>query len=420
MIRQIGAGGMAEAWLALQKGAEGFSRPVVIKKLQRWQFRDNLVQEAHMLARLNHPNLLQVIDFEDHDGELFLVLEWVDGLNVAQLRELFKPGKLPKSVMDIALWMFCLIVHQVLLALEYCHAQNPAVIHGDVTPQNILISRQGIVKLADFGIANAAKTYGNPTHAAPEILAGQKASEKSDLFQVGKVFQDLLGALPKSPLPQALEHWVQKSTHPRPERRFDSAFDMRQHLVAWLDATIKNSLWASAAEKELANVVSGVTLGSADSHLTADEKTQPLVALAGKPVPRGPKGFVMVLGFGLVLGAVYGLWPRRQHDMSAPIEVQAPWPAAQSTPASIPTPVPESLPESLEDRKKSVLEIQAKPWGIVFVNTVRRGVTPQALELDPGTFLIEVVNPELKTSAKKKVVLRAGKSSKVLFDLSHR
>jgi len=407
---------MAEAWLALQKGAEGFSRPVVIKKLQRHQFRENLVLEAHMLARLNHPQLLQVIDFEERDGELLLVVEWVDGLNVAQLKDLFVQGKLPKSVLDIALWMFCFIIHQVLLALEYCHDQQPPVIHGDVTPQNILISRQGNIKLADFGIANSAKSYVNPNYAAPEILLGQSASQGSDLYQVGIVFLELLEVLPNSALLRDLNQWVRKCVVNEPEKRFASASALRQELVGWLDQKIKNSLWASAAEKELGDLVSTVTPSSLDPNALSHEKTQPAPDPLPGP-PSRPGNFFFVLT-GLLVAALAGSggWlflktekPIVKEIMQLPPSSRPPGVAVQA-----------EVPKAAMVKKKAVLEVQAKPWGVVFVNTVRRGVTPQEIDLEPGEYSIEIVNPDLQTSTRKQVVLKAGKRRKILVDLSRK
>lgn len=408
---------MAQAWLALQKGAEGFSRPVVIKKLQRHQFRDNLVQEAKILSRLNHPQLVQVIDLEDRDGELLLVLEWVDGLNLAQVRELFLQGSLAKEIHAIAIWIFCFIVHQVLTALEYCHEQQPAVIHGDVTPQNILISRQGTVKLADFGIANAAKGYGNPAYAAPEIQRGQQANQESDIFQVSQVFMELLQILPASAGLKELRHWLRKGLAPKGSERFASALIMRQELVAWLDEKIKNSLWLSQAEKELGKLVSMVTLDSAQIESPAQQKTQPLEPEILTPRPKVSVPWFYIGGSCLVLlASLFFLvfWKTKR-----------PMPALQQSPLVSPAleqvlPVHPAETPARTVQKKVVLEVQARPWGVVFVNTVRKGITPQVMELDAGSYTVEIVNPEMKVRQTRNVVLKPGSRQKILVNLNSR
>jgi len=146
---------MGEAWLALQYGAEGFVKPVVIKKLRGQIYRDQLIREGRILSHLHHPKLLQVIALEENQGQLNLVLEWVNGFTLQQLISLSQRHLLPKAFYEGfgPLGALSYVIYDVLAALEYCHNRNPPIIHGDVTPSNILISKQGVVKLADFGIA---------------------------------------------------------------------------------------------------------------------------------------------------------------------------------------------------------------------------------------------------------------------------
>jgi len=202
--RKIGEGGMAQAWLALQMGAEGFLRPVVVKMLQSGTNRKHLIQEGRILSGLNHPNLVQVVELLQDDNQLFLVLEWINGLDLATFLLGYIPH-LKKESVSVQEWFAILIyvAQEVLEALAYCHCRKPQVVHGDVTPQNILINRQGQIKLTDFGIATLLKSedetyspvqsqtatlWGKPHYCAPEVLKGGAAYARLGYLSSGKNF----------------------------------------------------------------------------------------------------------------------------------------------------------------------------------------------------------------------------------------
>jgi serine/threonine-protein kinase len=201
--RRLGGGGMAEVFLARAIGAEGFSRPVAIKRVldglsRDPQFADMFVAEAQLTARLQHPNLVSVLDFDrDADGALFLVMELVDGVDLHQLLE---TGRLP----------FSLVIHlaiQILRGLGYAH-ELPigadgvrGLVHRDISPHNVLLSWEGAVKVSDFGIAKArAATHasgslvikGKPSYMSPEQINGRPLDGRSDLFAVGVMMFEML------------------------------------------------------------------------------------------------------------------------------------------------------------------------------------------------------------------------------------
>src|SRR5688572_22406127 len=161
VVRKLAEGGMAEIFLARQHGSEGFERLVVLKRIHSGfvadeQFRNMLIDEAHISMSLHHNNIVQVLDLGRAAGRLFLVLELVDGWDLAWVLERTEAVKRPIP-MGLALY----VMAEVCRALAYAHGRSDVhgqpmgIVHRDISPQNVLVSEQGEVKLADFGIAKA-------------------------------------------------------------------------------------------------------------------------------------------------------------------------------------------------------------------------------------------------------------------------
>jgi serine/threonine-protein kinase len=198
---RLGVGGMAEVFLAHALGAEGFARPVALKRIapglsEQTAFATMFIEEARISARLVHPNIVQVFDFHrDEAGRLFLVMEYVAGKDLASLVD---GGPLPPAVAVF-------VAIEMLRGLGHAHGlPNPdgtrGVVHRDVSPQNVLISWEGSVKVSDFGIARARDASGNvrsgevkgkPSYMAPEQIDGL-TDARSDLFAVGIVLYEAL------------------------------------------------------------------------------------------------------------------------------------------------------------------------------------------------------------------------------------
>ena len=209
LIRLAGTGGMAQVHLARRIGSEGFIKPCVLKRIAPEQahdpsIRQMFMEEARLTALLNHPNVVQTFDFGELQGVPYLAMELVDGVNLAQLcrtlnqRERWLP--LTASV-DIVL--------ALLEALEYAHTLQDLdgrplnLVHRDVSPQNTLLSRQGAVKLADFGIARhdareaatiGTNVKGKPGYMSPEQAMGAVVDARADLFSVGIILAELIAA----------------------------------------------------------------------------------------------------------------------------------------------------------------------------------------------------------------------------------
>jgi serine/threonine protein kinase len=177
VVSKIAHGGMAEIFLALQKGEEGFQKPVVLKRIlpalaEDASFVRMLVDEAHIASTLNHSNLVQVLDLGKSGEQYFLVLEFVDGWSLEQVRRRALKAKL-RLPLPLALG----IVGALCRGLAYVHTRTRngeplRIVHRDITPQNVLLSQQGEVKLADFGIA---KAVGKSEKSATGVIKGKFA-----------------------------------------------------------------------------------------------------------------------------------------------------------------------------------------------------------------------------------------------------
>ena len=202
--RRVGAGGMAEVFAARRVHAAGLEQRLVIKRLlPRFADRPEQVamflDEVRVSSVLCHPNIAQVHDFGEVDGAWFLALEQVDGPDLRTLlRALAEEGE-PLPV-QLALY----IVHEVLAALEHAHVAHLdgrplGIVHRDVCPANVMVSRQGRVKLVDFGVACSAlgdstrgAVQGHVAYMSPEQLSGRLVDPRSDLFSVGVMLHELL------------------------------------------------------------------------------------------------------------------------------------------------------------------------------------------------------------------------------------
>jgi len=200
VLDRIAVGGMAEVFLAKAYGAHGFEKTLAIKRIlpelaSDPEFAARFIAEAKVAVRLSHANIVQVFDFGRIGESLFIAMEYVDGLDLAAMLRKFKDeGRavpLP-AAFHIAI--------EIIRALDFAHGHN--VVHRDVSPSNILISRAGEVKIADFGIAVAAqphrgggpgprKVMGKWRYMSPEQARGDTLDTRSDLFSAASVIFEL-------------------------------------------------------------------------------------------------------------------------------------------------------------------------------------------------------------------------------------
>ncbi len=205
LLHKIAAGGMAEIFLARQWGQGGFFRDVVIKRLfPHYAEHEHALRmfqdEARLLAELSHPNIPQVYDLGYADGYWYLAMEHVSGYTLADLCRTAAKGHKP---MPLAVAMG--IVSQVCMALHHAHERPDRegralrIVHRDVTPQNIIISPDAVVKVLDFGVAqssarvdtDAGAVRGTYAYMGPEQVRGRPLDKRADVFAVGVILYEL-------------------------------------------------------------------------------------------------------------------------------------------------------------------------------------------------------------------------------------
>ena len=200
VLDRIAVGGMAEVFLAKAYGAHGFEKTLAIKRIlpelaSDPEFAARFIAEAKVAVRLSHANVVQVFDFGRIGESLFIAMEFVDGLDLAAMLRRFKDEH-----RQVPLPAAFHIAIEIIRALDFAHSHN--VVHRDVSPSNILISRAGEVKIADFGIAIAASPHrgggtgprrvmGKWRYMSPEQARGDTLDTRSDLFSAASVMFEL-------------------------------------------------------------------------------------------------------------------------------------------------------------------------------------------------------------------------------------
>ena len=205
LLERIATGGMAEVWRARAYGLAGFEKILVIKKVLDSLASDDefiklFIDEARIAVQLLHVNIVQVFDLGEVNGHYYMAMEYVHGQDVARL--VTRARDLGPFPIPLALF----IISEVLKALEFAHNRadedgNPLhIVHCDISPQNILVSYSGEVKITDFGISRAAfqaknlheVIRGKYAYMSPEQVDGRPLDGRSDLFSLGVVFFELL------------------------------------------------------------------------------------------------------------------------------------------------------------------------------------------------------------------------------------
>jgi serine/threonine-protein kinase len=278
VLELAGEGGMAKVYRGQTHGAAGFTRPVAIKRVlaplsQNPEFLKMFVEEARVVSELDHPNIAQIHDFDrDRAGEYYLVLEWVEGLTLGEWRRAYREhGNHTPWPLTAAIGI------EVLEALHAAHERTDAegrpapVFHRDVTPQNVMLSDCGVVKLTDFGLARAMDrssitkpgfVKGKISYLAPELTYEAEPSAQTDVFSVGVVLWEVLAGqklfkgedplkvlgtirdseVPelsefRNDLPPRLRDIVARSLRRNPIERFNSSREMARDLAAVVRAS---------------------------------------------------------------------------------------------------------------------------------------------------------------------------------------
>ncbi|MEA2568764.1 MAG: eukaryotic-like serine/threonine-protein kinase [Acidobacteriota bacterium] len=207
MLDRIATGGMAEVWKARMRGVEGFQKIVAIKKIlphlsDNQDFIEMFVDEAKLAAQLNHNNIIHIYDLGKIQSSYYIAMEYIDGHD---LKTILRRGEERDQPMQVELALF--IASKIAAALDYAHRKHDfegkdlGLVHRDVSPQNVLISQEGDIKLCDFGIAKAASKAshtqagalkGKLQYMSPEQAWGRHIDKRSDIFALATVLFEML------------------------------------------------------------------------------------------------------------------------------------------------------------------------------------------------------------------------------------
>ena len=319
----IGQGGMGAVYRARHRKLD---RDVAVKVLDsslsyNAAFAERFAREARTMAHLDHSNIVRVYDFDHRDDVYYLVMEYVDGVNLRQTIE--ADGLEPAQALAL--------VPQICEALQYAHDQG--VVHRDIKPENILLDKNGKVKIADFGLAKLVggggarrltrteQIMGTPNYMAPEQIENTgEVDHRADIYSLGVVFYELLtGGLPVGRFPPPsdtphvdarLDDVVLRTLEKEPDLRYQQASELRSEVVS-----LSDPISAGVVTPKAAGVTAGIRDGQGSrteaTSMDADGKTRtdfeyksertlfglPLVHIASS---RDPKGKRMRLACGVI------------------------------------------------------------------------------------------------------------------------
>lgn len=269
---------MGEVWLAKSRGAAGFEKTLVIKRILPHlasdpEFHERFVEEGRLVVQLTHGNIVQVYDLGIADGETFIAMEYVDGFD---LRDLIRRAPEPSRPFPPSLALH--VVEELSAGLAYAHERTDErghplnIVHRDISPSNVMVSRDGAVKLLDFGIARSASTIsrsvggtlrGKFPYMSPEQARGDALDPRSDLFGVGTLAYEMLTG--KRPFDDPSEiRILDRVQHHEPPPVIDVAPDVPPSISALVMRCMskrREDRFATAAELRRAAAQARVELG---------------------------------------------------------------------------------------------------------------------------------------------------------------
>ena len=266
LTRRLARGGMAEVFLATQKGPEGFERTVAVKRILPHladipQFTQMFMDEARLAAQISHPNIAHIYEFGEVNGNYFIAMEYINGVDLSVVVTDERPEALPME-------HGARIVADVCAALHYAHnLESPDgtpldLVHRDISPQNVLVSFDGAVKILDFGIAKVVHhvertqpgiVRGKFSYMSPEQVEGKRLDRRSDLFSAGIVLYELCtgsSLFPRSDAVKAM-YSIRNVEIPRPARDGEPLPDGLCKILDKALAQKKENRYGSAAEMQL-------------------------------------------------------------------------------------------------------------------------------------------------------------------------
>jgi serine/threonine-protein kinase len=424
IIEEIGSGGMAVIYKAVQ---ESLNRTVAVKALkssvaQDSQFAIRFEREALSVSSLQHENIIHIYDFHKVSGALFIVMEFVEGIDLYDLLD-----KCPMLPPDVA----AIIAMQVARGLDYAHYRG--IIHRDIKPANIMIGKNGGVKLMDFGIARdqafgdlteTGTGLGTPSYMSPEQILGDKLDYRSDMFSLGIVLYQMVAG--RKPFIEddnkSVMHKIRLEKYPAPrklnpeipweldrilarcmQKRKEDRFKSTQDLVLALERFI--------SKRVDMNYHARLVLFLRDQKIItqeeADAQLHPAVAGGYKtPVLPGPLGWAGMQRLASVQAGILGAMALavafiHASQIGAPPPVQA---------AALPPAKPPGY-----------LRVLVDPWAEVWIDGKYADTTPfnKALSIPEGEHKIELKNPYYNSDVRS-ITVKRGVSSTLKVELARK
>ena len=476
--RRLAVGGMAEIMAARLPGPSAFSKRVVIKRLLAHHKEDAeavamFLDEARLAARFGHANLVQVYELAEIEGTYCIVMELIDGRDLGDILTVCAERglRIPPAIA-------ALVVSRAAEALHYVHQLRDddgrplQIVHADVSPTNIVVTRQGEVKVVDFGIAKHVDTgessvvRGKLGYMPPEQLRGGVLDARTDVYALGVVFYELLTTRPllsrmsqeqvlqtygsridfteklaKADIPEPLRAIAHRMLAREPADRVTSAADVHRALESWL----------STHERPLNDEVAAFVRDAMGERTVVDARVPTAIASARQvPAPR-ERVDRRVLGGAIaavVALVVVGAFMMRTEDR---IEIQTPEVLPQTVPSRQPEraaepepaqePVPEptlpalaaepaepvvrksrrpvksapvvTAPTPVADRLGRVT-FHVDPWAQVYADGKLLGTTPMApVTMTAGTHTFDLTCPDTHRSKRVKVTVAADSTTRI-------
>jgi serine/threonine-protein kinase len=439
LLRRLAAGGMAELFLALQRSVAGFEKLIVIKRILPSMNHDKgfiemLLHEARIAATLSHPNIVQIFDVGQIEGTYFIAMEHIHGEDIRSIVRSMKKNGVTEFPLEHALS----ILIGTCAGLAYAHDKRDLdgvtldIVHRDISPQNIVVTFTGDVKIVDFGIAKSGTSgagedtkdgqlKGKVAYMSPEQAAGQPVDWRSDVFAAGVMLFELTTGrrlfrggseyetlklicdkdYPKPSelrpdYPAALERIVMRSLAKKREDRYQSAREMQSDLEAfvreeripasmvgltrWMQQLFADKL-AQQKEalqdvKQLADVIAHqserLSYDATASGTTSVGMMSGPGSMAPAPAKRGRLGAVFALALALAVGAGAIVYVKSSAAVKEREQAEARAREAAAAQAAI-------KPEVIA---KGTLELQSKPEGCsIWINgDLQKEVTPAKID----------------------------------------
>ncbi len=265
LLRLLATGGMGEVFLARQEGPAGFAKPAVVKRVlahlaREPGFVEMFLDEARLAALLTHPNVIQIFELGEDQGTYFIAMEYLHGKSLRAIRQQAAAQKVPVQPGFVAA-----VMSQALLGLHYAHhatsesGESLNLVHRDVSPDNVMVGFNGLVKVLDFGIAKATTVItttrtgtvkGKFAYMAPEQLLAEPLDGRADVYAVGVVMYELLANVRPfvAPTEAALVNLVLNSPTPQLTEKAPEVPAELAAIVMKALAKDRTQRWSTAEE----------------------------------------------------------------------------------------------------------------------------------------------------------------------------